>query len=133
MYAAISVAFYYMILSIRPICFSSLSLDRFPPPDLGLVKLVSKISKRLRTSLSCHLMKSSNETVAKKPPPPPRPFTAFFPGPSATHLHHSPHFYTRCPSCRNHSSSSWLGTRTGICWIAYPRGLVAQVAEKALR
>ena len=36
----------------------------------------------------------------------------------------SPHFYAGCPSCRNHPNLSLLGTGTGICWIAYPRGLV---------
>ena len=30
------------------------------------------------------------------------------------------HFYIRCPSCHNPSNLSWLGTGTGICWIAYP-------------
>jgi len=39
-----------------------------------------------------------------------------------------PHFYTRCPSCRNPPNLSRLRTGTGICWIAYPRGLVTPVA-----
>jgi len=30
----------------------------------------------------------------------------------------SPHFYDGCPSCRNPPYLSWLGTGTGICWIA---------------
>ena len=40
------------------------------------------------------------------------------------------HFYAGCPSCRNPTNLSSLGTGTGICWIAYtlpwlhiPRGL----------
>jgi len=32
----------------------------------------------------------------------------------------SPHFCAGCPSCRNPPNLSWLGTGTGICWIAYP-------------
>jgi len=32
----------------------------------------------------------------------------------------SPHFYVGCPSCCNPPNLSWLGTGTGICWIAYP-------------
>jgi len=36
----------------------------------------------------------------------------------------NPHFYARCPSCCNPPNLFWLGTGTGICWIAYPRGLV---------
>jgi len=35
-----------------------------------------------------------------------------------------PHFYAGCRFCRNPSNLSWFGTGTGICWIAYPRGLV---------
>jgi len=31
-----------------------------------------------------------------------------------------PIFYAVCPSCRNPPNLSWLGTDTGICWIAYP-------------
>jgi len=34
------------------------------------------------------------------------------------------HFYAICPSCCNPPNLSWLGTGKGICWIAYPRGLV---------
>jgi len=32
----------------------------------------------------------------------------------------SPHFYARCRSCHNPPNLSWLGTGTGICWIAHP-------------
>jgi len=32
----------------------------------------------------------------------------------------SPHFYAGYPSCRSPPNLSWLGTGTGICWIAYP-------------
>jgi len=31
-----------------------------------------------------------------------------------------PNFYAGCPSCRNTPNLSWLGTVTGICWIAHP-------------
>jgi len=34
------------------------------------------------------------------------------------------HFYAGRPSCRNPPNLSWLGTGTGICWIAHPRGLI---------
>jgi len=34
--------------------------------------------------------------------------------------------YAGCPSCCNPTSLSWLGTGTGTCWTAYPRGLVVQ-------
>jgi len=47
------------------------------------------------------------------------------PDQSAIHLHQSlSHFYVGCPSCHNPPNLSWLGTGTGICWIAYLRDLV---------
>ena len=33
-----------------------------------------------------------------------------------------PHFYAGCPSSRSPPNLSWLGTGTGICWIAYFSG-----------
>ena len=36
----------------------------------------------------------------------------------------TPHFHAGCPSCHNPANLSWLGTGTGICWIAYSCGLV---------
>jgi len=41
------------------------------------------------------------------------------------------HFYIRCPSCHNPSNLSWLGTGTGIWWIAYPRGLVCKLRDNS--
>jgi len=34
--------------------------------------------------------------------------------------HHSHHFYARWPSCHNPHNLSWIGTGTGLCWIAKP-------------
>ena len=48
----------------------------------------------------------------------------FHPDQSAIHLHQSPHFHAGFRSCHNLPHLSWLGTGTGICWIAYSHGLV---------
>jgi len=45
----------------------------------------------------------------------------------------SPHFYTRCPSCHNPPNLSWLGTGTGICWIAYPVAWFKKTSDKTFK
>jgi len=51
-------------------------------------------------------------------------WTPLHPDQSTIHPHKYAPFYAGCSSCRNTQNLSWLGTGTGICRIAYPRGLV---------